>query len=46
MLYYQGIYEHIVFGNPLPSPAEEVVQNMKIIDAALESSRLGKIIGL
>ncbi len=46
MRYYQGIYEHIVFGNPLPSPAEEVVQNMKIIDAALESSRLGKIIGL
>lgn len=46
MCYYQEIYEHIVFGNPLPSPASEIVQNMKIIDAALESSRLGKIIEL
>lgn len=46
MNYYQEIYEHIVFGKPLPSPAEEIIQNMKIIEAALESSKEGKIIGL
>lgn len=44
MLCYQGIYEHIVFGKNLPSPAQEIIQNMKIIDAALESSRSGKVI--
>ena len=44
MNYYQDIYEHIVFGSDLPSPATEVIQNMKIIEAALESSRKGKII--
>lgn len=46
MNYYHNIYEHIVFGYYLPSPAEEVVQNMKIIDAAMESAKLGKIIDL
>lgn len=46
MNYYQNIYEHIVFGYYLPSPAEEVIVNMKIIDAALESSKQGKIIDL
>jgi len=46
MNYYQNIYEHIVFGYYLPSPAEEVIQNMKIIDAAWESSNAGKIIDL
>jgi scyllo-inositol 2-dehydrogenase (NADP+) len=46
MNYYQQIYEHIVFGYPLPSPGKGVIQNMKIIDAALESSEQGKIINL
>lgn len=46
MNYYQQIYEHIVFGYPLPSPGKEVVQNMKIIDAAMQSSKEGKIINL
>ncbi|ROI00730.1 Gfo/Idh/MocA family oxidoreductase [Chryseobacterium daecheongense] len=46
MNYYQAIYEHIVFGYPLPSPGKEVVQNMKIIDAALESAAEEKIIDL
>lgn len=46
MNYYQAIYEHIVFGYPLPSPGKEVVQNMKIIDAALESVAAEKIIDL
>lgn len=46
MNYYQAIYEHIVFGYPLPSPGKEVVQNMKIIDTALESAAEEKIIDL
>lgn len=46
MDYYQQIYEHIVFGYPLPSPGKEVVQNMKIIDAALKSAEEGRIIKL
>lgn len=46
MNYYQQIYEFIVFGYALPSPAEEVIKNMKIIDAAWESSQKGQIITL
>jgi predicted dehydrogenase len=46
MNYYQNIYEHIVFGYYLPSPAEEVIQNMKIIDAAWESSKAGSVVVL
>jgi len=46
MNYYQQIYEHIVFGYALPSLGNEVVQNMKIIEAALESSRKGKVVEL
>lgn len=46
MNYYQQIYEHIVFGYPLPSPGKEVILNMKIIDAATESSEQGKIVNL
>lgn len=46
MNYYQQIYEHIVFGYALPSLGNEVVQNMKIIEAALESSKKGKIVEL
>ncbi|WP_439480358.1 Gfo/Idh/MocA family oxidoreductase [Chryseobacterium aquaticum] len=46
MNYYQQIYEHIVFGYALPSLASEVVQNMKIIEAAIESSKKGKVIDL
>ncbi|UOU99950.1 Gfo/Idh/MocA family oxidoreductase [Chryseobacterium daecheongense] len=46
MNYYQAVYEHIVFGYPLPSPGKEVVQNMKIIDAVLESAAAEKIIDL
>lgn len=43
MDYYQQIYEHIVFGYPLPSPGKGVIQNMKIIDASLESAKDGKV---
>nr|WP_314495092.1 Gfo/Idh/MocA family oxidoreductase [uncultured Chryseobacterium sp.] len=46
MNYYQQIYEHIVFGYALPSLGNEVIQNMKIIEAALESSAKGKILDL
>lgn len=46
MNYYQQIYEHIVFGYALPSPGKEVIQNMKIIDASLESAKEEKIIEL
>lgn len=46
MNYYQEIYEHIVFRKPIPSPGSEIIQNMKIIEAALESSRNGKIVDL
>ena len=46
MNYYQQIYEFIVFGYALPSPAEEIIKNMKIIEAAMASSKEGKIINL
>ncbi len=46
MNYYQQIYEFIVFGYALPSPAEEIIRNMKIIDAALESSDTEKVVYL
>ncbi|AZA90892.1 Uncharacterized oxidoreductase yvaA [Chryseobacterium nakagawai] len=46
MDYYQQIYEHIVFGYPLPSPGKEVIQNMNIIEASLRSAQEGKVIML
>lgn len=46
MNYYQQIYEYIVFGYALPSPGHEVIQNMKIIEAAEQSSKEGRIINL
>lgn len=46
MNYYQEIYDHLVFGNPLPSPGFEIIQNMKIIEAALESSRERQVVDL
>lgn len=46
MNYYQQIYEHIVFGDLLPSPASEIIDNIKIIEAALESAKEEKIIYL
>ncbi len=44
MSYYQEIYEHIVFGSPLSSPGSEIIQNMKIIEAALESAKKGRVV--
>lgn len=44
MHFYQAIYEHIVFDKALPSPAEEVLNNMILIDAALKSSAEEKVL--
>ena len=46
MDYYDQIYQHLVFDTPLPSPANEIILNMKIIEAALESSEKRKVIDL
>ncbi len=46
MNYYEQIYDHLTAGNALPSPGKEIIQNMKIIDAALDSSKAGKVIRL
>lgn len=46
MNYYQAIYEHLVFGGALPSPGAEILQNMKIIEAALESTKEGRVVDL
>ncbi len=43
MNYYQQIYEHIVFQQPLPSPGAEIIINMKLIEAAEESSRSERV---
>ncbi|NAW50543.1 Gfo/Idh/MocA family oxidoreductase [Elizabethkingia argentiflava] len=46
MVYYQKIYEHILLGQPLPSPGEEIIFNMKLIDQALESAKRGTIVSV
>lgn len=46
MNYYQAIYDHFVSDATLPSPASEIIANMKIIEASLDSSREGKVISL
>lgn len=46
MNYYQAIYDHVVSDATLPSAGSEIIANMKIIEAALGSSREGKIISL
>jgi scyllo-inositol 2-dehydrogenase (NADP+) len=42
--YYEGIYRSIAFGEPLPVTAEEALDVIRIIEAAMESNRLGKSI--
>ncbi|SFI05668.1 Gfo/Idh/MocA family oxidoreductase [Halpernia frigidisoli] len=46
MDYYQEIYDHFVSNLKLPSPGTEVIQNMKIIDAVLESATEEKVVYL
>ncbi len=46
MQYYGDIYEHIVFGQNVPSPGSEIIQNMKLIEAALTSAKERKVVDL
>jgi predicted dehydrogenase len=44
MDYYQQIYEHQVFGYPIPSPASEIIDVMKTIDLVLKSSKERRVL--
>lgn len=44
MGYYDDIYRSLRKESPNPVPAAQVVQNMKIIDAALESAKEGSVV--
>lgn len=46
MHYYDEIYEHIVFQAALPSPGTEIIANIQIIEAALISSKEGRVVFL
>ncbi|WP_027376227.1 Gfo/Idh/MocA family oxidoreductase [Kaistella palustris] len=46
MDYYVQIYEHLIFGGSLPSPASEIVGNMRIIETAMKSSQEEKTVTL
>ena len=44
MNYYQDVYDALVNGKPNPVPASDAVMTMKIIDAALQSSREQRVV--
>lgn len=44
MGYYEDVYKAITGLGPNPVPPEEAILNMRIIEAALESSKTGKIV--
>lgn len=46
MDFFEGIYQSMVNGKPLPVTAEEGLRNVKIVLAAFESSRQQKVIAL
>ncbi|MFT4093334.1 MAG: Gfo/Idh/MocA family oxidoreductase [Niabella sp.] len=46
MNYYEAIYQALVHGGPNPVPATDAVLTMKIIDAALQSSKEKRVISL
>ncbi|HMR82999.1 MAG TPA: Gfo/Idh/MocA family oxidoreductase [Niabella sp.] len=46
MDYYEEVYQALVNGAPNPVPASDAVLTMRIIDAALQSSRERKVISL
>lgn len=46
MDYYEAVFRHLAFGEALPSPAEEIIMNMKIIEAALQSAEKGAFVTL
>lgn len=45
-MYYKGIRDSILNGSPLPVTAEEGLQVIRIVQAAIESSEKGKVISL
>lgn len=45
-MYYKGVRDCIINGEPLPVTAEEGLQVIRIIQAAIESSEKGKVISL
>jgi len=46
MDYFDAIAHHLVAAKPLPSPASEVILNMRIIEAALKSAETGAFVRL
>ncbi|ACU08144.1 putative oxidoreductase [Flavobacteriaceae bacterium 3519-10] len=46
MNYYQAIYDHLTDGSPLPSPGSEIIGNMKVIEATIESAKKGAVVSL
>jgi len=46
MGYYDDVYKALTGAGPNPVPAADGIRNMKIIDAALESVREGKVVSL
>ncbi|GAA4803380.1 Gfo/Idh/MocA family oxidoreductase [Olivibacter ginsenosidimutans] len=44
--FYEGVYQAIVHDQPEPVTADEGAQTMKIIEAAIESAKEGKVITL
>jgi len=46
MNYYQAVYDHVTDGGPLPSPGSEIIVNMMIIEAAIESAETGAFVRL
>jgi len=46
MDYFDAIAHHLVAAKPLPSPASEVILNMRIIEAALKSAKTGAFVRL
>ncbi len=46
MHYFDALYRHLTMSDALPSPADEIVLNMKIIEAALQSAETGAFVVL
>lgn len=44
MGYYEDVYKALTSQGPNPVPAAEAIQNMRIIEAALESVKAGKVV--
>ena len=46
MGYYDDVYKALTGKGPNPVPAEDAIKNMRIIEAALESVKEGRVIEL